>query len=213
MELHYGNISEEYLHFLDVDNVFTKSFKKYALVPYPNYLDSSDEIEKIITARNNAIQSKNWESIKNFCEQWDDDLIKAFSYWLKKMDIPTNEEYLEYLAKVSDEIGALIMQLKNHYNRARPFQVAYYTSQKLHPMETMSGNTPAYPSGHATQGYFLCSIIAHHYEEKKDEIMQLADRIAESRIIMGVHYPSDNEFGIQIAKDFVENEEVRKIYF
>jgi acid phosphatase (class A) len=79
-------------------------------------------------------------------------------------------------------------------------------------METISGNTPAYPSGHATQSYLLCSLIAHHYEEKREELMQLAGRIAESRIIMGVHYPSDNEFGIKIAKELMEDEAIKEMY-
>lgn len=214
MDLHYGNISKENLKYLEMDNVFTKYFNKFNLYPYPTFIQSCEEIEQIQSIQSNAESKSNWESISKFCEQWDSDLMGATKYWLSKLEIPNNKEYIEYLAKISEDMGGLIMQLKNYYNRARPYQYAYYSNRtNFNPYETLSGNTPAYPSGHAGQSHFILSVVANHYEEKKDELMKLAKRIADSRVVMGVHFPSDNAFGIKIANDLMEEEDIKKMYF
>ena len=213
MELHYGNINKENLKYLKEKNAFTKHFNLFNNIDYPNFLDSCSEIKQISDIQKKAENSSNRESIFKFCEQWDSSLLESMQYWLNRLEIPNNEEYINFLADASEDLGALIMQLKNHYNRARPFQYAYYSKEKFNPYETLSGNTPAYPSGHASQSYFICSIVANHYEDKKEELMKLAKRVADSRIVMGVHFPSDNEFGIMIAKQIMSQKEIRAKYF
>jgi hypothetical protein len=213
MDLHYGNINRENLKYLEIENIFTKNFNKFTSNPYPKFLESGEEINEIKRIQQNAEDKENYQSILSFCEQWDSDLVGATKYWLNKLEIPNNKEYIDFLANVSEEFGALIMRLKNYYNRARPFQYAFYLNQKFHPYETLSGNTPSYPSGHAGQSYFILSIVANHYEEKRDELMKLAKRIADSRIILGVHFPSDNNFGIQIAKECMQDKEINGLYF
>ena len=105
------------------------------------------------------------------------------------------------------------MQLKNHYQRARPYQYALYGNQKLNPYDTFSGNTPSYPSGHACQITFLGAILCSHYGEKEKEILSLVKKVIESRMILGVHFQSDNDFGIEIAKTLLEKEDIKKKYF
>lgn len=213
-DLHYGNISVENLKYLEMDNLFTKHFNHFSLVPYPNFLDSCEELTTIQGVQNTAKSKDNYESIMKFCDQWDSDLMGAIKYWLNKLDIPNNDEYIDYLANTSEQLGGLIMKLKNHYNRARPYQYAFYSNKNdFHPNDTLSGNTPAYPSGHASQSYFILSIVANHYEDKRDDLMKLAKRISDSRVVMGVHFPSDNEFGVMIAKELMELEDIKKEYF
>lgn len=214
LELHYGNISREYVKFLEAENIFTKYKNEFELNPFPNFLQSAEEIDKIMEHQKKAMSSSEWDAIHKFCMQWDGDIIDSFAKTLTKLNIPANDEYLEYLAKISEDLGALIMQLKNSYQRARPYQIAYYSNNKqFHPFETISGNTPAYPSGHATQGYFICNVISHHYPDKAKELRSLANKIADSRIIMGVHFPSDNNFGVYIAKELMKKEDIKNQFF
>ena len=105
------------------------------------------------------------------------------------------------------------MQLKKHYNRARPYQIAYYTGQDLHPFNTITGNTPAYPSGHAMQSRFLLKIVAFNFPKYKDEIKKLANDIAFTRIVMGVHFQSDNDFGFKIADKLATYPQIIDKYF
>ena len=110
---------------------------------------------------------------------------------------------LEDIQNFNDEIGMIITSLKKHYNRPRPFQFAYYSEQDLSPFETVTGNSPSYPSGHACQGWFTCLFLAKKFPEKEKELITLAKMIENSRIILGVHYPSDNAFGKKIAETIV----------
>jgi hypothetical protein len=212
-ELHYGNLTKELQKKLSVQNIFTEYFSEFAFEEYPNYSDSTEEILKIINTQEEAEKSQRWEAIKSFCLLWDEDVINALEVTLSRMSIPYDDDYIDYLSKIGSDIGALVVQLKNHYQRARPFQLAYYTNQNLHPYDSLSAQSPSYPSGHAVQSLFLCNVIAYHYEDKKDDLMKLAKQIADSRIILGLHYPSDNQFGIEIVKQLLLKENIKETYF
>ena len=212
-ELRYGNLTKELQSQLGVKNIFTEYLAEFSFIEYPNYYESSQEIISIIKAQESAEKSGKWEAIKSFCDLWDADLIVALEKTLDMLDIPFDEEYIEYLTKVTEDLGAFIVQLKNHYQRPRPFQVAFYTEQNLHPFNSISAQSPSYPSGHAMQSYLICNIIAYHYEEKKEQLLKIAKQIADSRIIMGIHYPSDNAFGIQVVKELMLKDDIKEKYF
>ena len=212
-ELRYGNLTKELQSQLEVKNIFTEYLAEFSFIEYPNYYESSQEIISIIKTQESAETSGKWEAIKSFCDLWDSDLILALEKTLDMLDIPFDDEYIEYLTKVTEDLGSFIVQLKNHYQRPRPFQVAFYTEQDLHPYDSVSAQSPSYPSGHAMQSYLICNIIAYHYEEKKEQLLKIAKQIADSRIIMGIHYPSDNSFGIQVVKELMLKDDIKEKYF
>jgi len=213
MDLRYGNLTKELQAKMQVENIFTKYVGDFSFDEYPNYADSADEVVKIIQVQQNAEQSKNWEASKQFCLLWDEDFINAFEVSLKRLNIPYDQEYLDYIYTMSEDIGALIIQLKSHYQRPRPFQLALYTNQNLHPYDSVSAQSPSYPSGHAVQALFILSVISSHYEEKKDELMKLAKQIADSRVVLGLHYPSDNKFGFEIVSQLLLKDDIKEKYF
>ena len=98
MDLHYGNINRENLKYLEIENIFTKNFNKFTSNPYPKFLESGEEINEIKRIQQNAEAKDNYQSILSFCEQWDSDLVGATKYWLKKLEIPNNKEYIDFLA-------------------------------------------------------------------------------------------------------------------
>jgi len=199
MELFYGNVTQESLEFLNQRNVFTQFFDKYKDISFPDMIESSDEIEQIISIQKKARGKENWSKIEKYILLIDGDMYDIFKVYLKKLNIPFDQAYIDKLVNISNALGCLLMDLKNHYQRPRPFQLAYYTNQKLHPMTTMSGQTPAFPSGHACQGRFLTKVITQDFPTKRVELTKLSEQMSKSRIIMGVHYPSDNVFGEKIA--------------
>jgi hypothetical protein len=213
MDLRYGNLTKELQAKMQVENIFTKYLGEFSFDEYPNYSDSAEEVMKIIQIQQNAEQSEKWEAIKEFSLLWDEDIFNAFEVSLKRLNIPYDEEYLQYIYTMSEDIGALIIQLKNHYQRPRPFQLALYTNQNLHPHDSVSAQSPSYPSGHAVQAFFILSVIAFHYEDKKDELMKLAKQIADSRVILGLHYPSDNKFGFEIVNELLLKDDIKEKYF
>ena len=78
---------------------------------------------------------------------------------------------------------------KNYFARVRPFDIDH-TIKTCVP--STYGKAPrSYPSGHATLGYSLGVILAHLIPEKADAILARAKIYAESRVVCGVHFPSD----------------------
>ena len=213
-KLAYGNLNQDSLHYVtQPNNIFTETFSQFSTQQFPRLKETEKEISQIMGFMENAKKTKCWENYQKFMHACDEDIRRALAVELKRIDIPYSKEYGDYLENIQELLGVLIMRLKNHYNRARPYQVAYYTNQNLHPFFTTSGNTPAYPSGHAAQGRFLCNVVAHHYPEKKDKLTKLSHKIANSRIAMGLHYPSDNKFGFEIADALAKNPNIIKKYF
>jgi len=211
-ELHYGNINQDYLHFLTESNMFTKHIDLFSKTNYPDILETSAEITEIINHQKEALSINDVKKVKAFAKLWDEDLVEGLQHFFVEYKIPFDKKYITYLANVSDSLGALIVQLKVLYNRPRPYQVAYYTKQPLYPFPTKSGQSPSYPSGHACQTYFLCQIIANHYPQHRKHLEDLAQKVADSRIVLGIHYPTDNKFGFKIAKTLLEDKDIKLNY-
>jgi hypothetical protein len=200
-DLKYGRVNREDLEFLmNRDEILIGVIEKFKNEPYPEIKETKDEINLIISVQKKAMSNKNWKSYLQFCKDSDEDLHDTVSAHLYKLGIDISPELLE---NFNDEIGLIITSLKLHYNRPRPYQVAYYTEQDLNPFETVTGNSPSYPSGHACQGWFTCLFLAKKYPEKKEQLITLAKMIENSRIILGIHYPSDNLFGKKIAETLI----------
>ena len=150
---------------------------------YPN---NKDEINIIMK----EYISKRTQSDIDFFYLTDDNIVIAFQDIIKE-----NEMKKEDLEKIilSTKIINTIMLYKNIYNRARPSQVApEIINPKL--LESKTASTPAYPSGHAFQAYYLAKILTKKFPQKEKELMKIADRVSDARIIAGLHYPSDKYF-------------------
>ena len=131
-----------------------------------------------------------------------DDIVEAFKPLIEKFEVNISDEYLTQIKKESSKF---IHKLKYHYNRPRPYQVAKFYNMDLNGVELESMKTPSYPSGHATQGYLLGSFYSKRYPEHREEFMQTAEDIAYSRIVGKAHYPSDKQFGKELAEKLFSN--------
>ena len=99
----------------------------------------------------------------------------------------------------------LIMTYKYIYNRARPYQVAPKLINKENGtlLISQTADTPAYPSGHAFQAYYLAKILSKKFPKKKDELMKLAKRVSDARILAGLHFPSDRDFAYWLVDNLL----------
>ena len=59
--LAYGNLTYNYLPYLEVKNHFSELIDSFLDFPYPQIDESILEIENLIESQKNAKQSKNWE--------------------------------------------------------------------------------------------------------------------------------------------------------
>ena len=95
------------------------------------------------------------------------------------------EERLPLTAALFRHVGAdtetLIRLAKEHFARPRP-----PGAKQTHG---------SYPSGHAAFAATAAILLSQMVPEKRDAIFTRASVFAESRIVAGVHYPSDVEAG------------------
>jgi acid phosphatase (class A) len=79
---------------------------------------------------------------------------------------------------------------KTFFARTRPFLADSDIKALVPPSKSGS-----YPSGHTTRVTLAAIILDSMLPEKRDAIWTRADEYAESRIIGGMHYPTDIEAG------------------
>lgn len=95
--------------------------------------------------------------------------------------------------------------LKWIYNRARPAHVApeIINEENGTLLHSDSADTPAYPSGHAVQTYYLAKILSRKFPAKTHALMEVATKCANIRIMAGLHYPSDRDFGWWVVDHYL----------
>ena len=121
-----------------------------------------------------------------------DDMHKHFELFLKSKNLEYPKDVLE---EILSGIRAIILKLKYHYNRPRPQQVASAKDLVLNPTTLDTTSTPAYPSGHATQGRFVARYLTDVYPDYHDELIRVGNEVGDGRLMAKVHYPSDQAFG------------------
>ena len=105
-------------------------------------------------------------------------------------------ERLEYL---SSQVASVVHYFKFKYNRPRPHILANYHDIHFPEPVTITGKTPAYPSGHSAQARFVGLFASREDPSRADAYMKLAEEVGYSRLIGGVHYPSDHSSGKLLA--------------
>jgi acid phosphatase (class A) len=97
---------------------------------------------------------------------------------------------VKFFKRLSDDERSIVSLAKKHWNRPRPFLLSSEVKSCFGQIQ--SG---AYPSGHTTFGYASAVILSDIVPEKRVEIFESAARYGRSRMVCGVHYPSDVDAG------------------
>ena len=132
----------------------------------------------------------------------DDDTANLFKAYTKRvgLDYPTG-----LIDSVVDNIDTMLLNLKYKFRRPRPFQIAPHLGYIISVIQTDTHQTPAYPSGHQGQGAIIAEVLSSLYPEHKAQWNNFADLVGKARVMQGVHYPSDNEVSITLAKTLWAN--------
>lgn len=96
----------------------------------------------------------------------------------------------------SESSLSLINQMKDEYKRARP----YWISSEVKAVDGTELSCYSFPSGHAILSWMIAKKLSQKYPHLTQGLESLADRIAQSRVQCGVHFPSD----IKPAKGMAE---------
>lgn len=133
----------------------------------------------------------------------------CITYWMGMLGIESAKHPNTYqLIRVARKLGEMIvMCLKAEINAARPSQICPAIVPAFDPPRTAS-----YPSGHALQSYLISYFLRRvmpnmpqsakptTWEEPHEGLFALARRVADNRVIAGVHFDIDNKAGFFIAK-------------
>jgi acid phosphatase (class A) len=108
----------------------------------------------------------------------------VFGEKFAKENLPTLDALASRLAEDED---AAIDRAKEEFARRRPYKV----DTSLHPVCRTGAKDDSYPSGHAALGYVLALTLIDIAPERRDELLERADKYARNRLVCGVHHPSD----------------------
>ena len=108
--------------------------------------------------------------------------------------------------RIDSQTESLLFFLKDVINRPRPYQLAKTYNYPIYPLIRTDAMTAAYPSGHALTGFVMSEYFSRKYPEVASELKILGEKIAHSREVTGIHYPSDTEISREICKIIFEND-------
>ena len=158
--------------------------------PFPN--GSTETVLELNTMIQRMVDSPSWK--QDFAVKVDD-LRNHYEMWADIASRQTGETYTwRWFNAMATQGNGLILYTKMYHARPRPYQLAPLLGKKIMP--TVSDpQTPAYPSGHAFDAWMFSTALKVRYPEFHAVFDRFAERISESRIIGGVHFPSDIEAG------------------
>ena len=107
-----------------------------------------------------------------------------------KFNKETLPKFSAFFDRVAATEGAVVDPAKDVWKRPRPHQL----SDLVKPAVKLS-SSGSWPSGHATVGTMMGTILSDMVPEKRAEIMARAAEYAHNREVGGIHYASDVEMG------------------
>lgn len=110
--------------------------------------------------------------------------------WCNAQNFPA---IAKVLAGAMQDMRVMEFTIKYTYFRPRP----YHLEKKLESLDRIG--SPSFASGHTLWAFIQAYIWSEIIPEKRNEFIALAEEIRQSRELMGIHYPSDNEAARQIT--------------
>jgi hypothetical protein len=144
----------------------------------------------LITAEQKCLTEDDYKFIK----QSNDAPHEVFYQWLVLRGYRPSMAQLRGWWELKRNID-LVSKLKDTYKRERP----YVKFPEIHLAPGVVVSDYSFPSGHACGAFFIASKLTELYPHLADQLFGLADRIANSRVQAGVHYPSDVQAGRAIG--------------
>ena len=163
------------------------SFKKQK-PPSDNSFDTDQEIKAL----------KKIPLRKEFVKKYDD-IEAAFKKTAKEQGIKDYDKNIA--AKLIKESAPVILELKKHYDRKRPYEL----DKNLKAIVLKSMQPPSYPSGHSVQGVLIAKALGSKHPKAKSAFAKTGENISYSRRVARAHYKSDSKLGEDIGNSMYKH--------
>jgi acid phosphatase (class A) len=125
----------------------------------------------------------------------------AVGVTLNKDNAPT---LMALLGKAQLDTHWAVEKAKGHFKRPRPFADDPKAPTCLAiPAEMRSKVSTAYPGGHSTLGMTWGLILAELAPDRSQQVMDRVRDYSHSRLVCGIHFPSDLEAGHMLGAGLV----------
>lgn len=210
----YGNLSEGQLETLKkecladaVIPILDQKFSDRLQFPLNNSSTTKQELNEIVAKMKTVSNQENVEHFARY-KRYDRSLLQSIISVLQTKGLDVEQVAMS----VSEDITPTIMKLKQRYQRPRPYQLAQQYKLKLFPFDTLSGHSPSYPSGHTLQAFCILNIIGNKHPEAYEFCKRFIDDVANSRVYLGYHYPSDNDASYLIGREILKLKSITDKY-
>jgi len=202
--LSYGKMLAQDEAKITNDDKFISHFRKNGIlkklesIQPPNEKQTLRELEQLKKIMANATQE-----MLRFAIHAEVDETETYQRFIRnvlKINLPN-----DFTTSIFDQTDPILMYLKKHYNRARPEQFANAYNIPFQVEITHTALHPAYPSGHAFDSFIMEHVMKRLAPSKAKEIEDFTEQMRESRIYVGLHYPSDNQISKVLANEIIKS--------
>jgi hypothetical protein len=198
----FGNPTIEQKKYLEEVSIVDDLFLKFKTEPFPNN-DSElvkDELNELVDLTEMLSEPQNASYLSRY-KTYDRSLSQAIITAFKQKGIDVENLTIDII----NDLKTLLNKLKYFYQRPRPKQIAQYYKLAMFPFNSFSADTPSYPSGHTLEAYVVLNVIANKFPNEFQYCESMIEDVANSRLHLGLHYVTDNEFAIQIGKEILKH--------
>lgn len=208
--LEYGNPTQGDAAALALDNYLVRHFEELRQFPMPSN-DSLLTREELNMVRGYLSVTESDSILKGRYRKYDMSGMDYLRQVIIQSGAPEDDTNRLVYGIVNDTVP-LLARLKMAYQRPRPFQLARYHRLRLFPFPSMRANSPSYPSALTCQAALVCKALSHRYPQLAESLDTYAKDYALSRLYLGLHYPTDNDFAYLIADKIASDDQFQARY-
>lgn len=177
-----------------ISKVINFDWKKILDPPFKN--SSNKTYKEVIYVQDQSLSHRSFQDRENILNI-DHDPNSGIKALLKQRNLQFPSAYFEMFYNITKPV---MLNIKYLYNRPRPQTIAKIYGITIDILETETHFTPSYPSGHTFYTSLAYEISHSLYPSLKHELKTEVNNTANARIRQGVHYKSDNNASIILAK-------------
>jgi len=210
-EVKFGNPNVVHQELLKEETYLDVLLGEILKYPPPKVMaDIKDELSFLVKAVDSTMQN---EDAERRYIAWDQGFISYFKgKMVEQADQENKAKIIRTVEGIIKDTLPLLLKIKYHYNRPRPSQIAVYLDIPLYKYPSLSDGSPSFISGHVFQSKIICEVLGNYYPSSYKMFSQIQKDIADSRLGLGLHYPSDIEMAEFAADKVLKNKEFMMKY-